>query len=79
VDAFHGGYGAVTGGARLEAGNKLFVDDGNAFYSMRKTPVITHGPAATGAHTLDERVPIDELVRVTQVYALTAIDYCSPT
>ena len=41
VDAFHGGYGAVTGRARLEAGNKLFVDDGNAFYSMRKTPVIT--------------------------------------
>ena len=79
VDAFHGGYGAVKGGARLEAGNKLFVDDGNAFYSTRKTPVITHGPAATGAHTLDERVPIDELVRVTQVYALTAIDYCSPT
>jgi succinyl-diaminopimelate desuccinylase len=79
VDAFHGGYESVTGDARLEPGHKLFVDDGNAFYSIRKTPVVTHGPAATGAHTLDERVPIDELVRVAQVYALTAIDYCNPT
>ena len=78
VAAFHGGYGSADGGGRLEPGAKLFVDDGNAFYTMKQTPVVTHGPAATGAHTLDERVPIDELVRVAQVYALTAIDYCNP-
>lgn len=77
VAAFHGGFGTTDGGGRLEPGAKLFVDDGNAFYTMKQTPVITHGPAATGAHTLDERVPIDEMVRVAQVYALTAIAYCT--
>ena len=75
ASAFQSGYESVTGG-RLVAGNKAFVDDGNAFYSNGGTPALTHGPAATGAHTMDESVPIDELVRVAQVYALTAVEYC---
>jgi len=29
-----------------------------------------------GAHTVNESVSLDELVRVAQVYALTAVAYC---
>lgn len=76
VRSFLTSYGAVTGGRTLDFGNKPFVDDGNAFYSLRGIAALTHGPAATGAHTLDEKVPIDELVRVVQTYALTAVDFC---
>ena len=39
-------------------------------------PAITHGPHATGAHTLQEQVPVAELVRVALVYALTAVSFC---
>ena len=76
VGAFQSSYGTIDGG-RLEAGGKPFVDDGHSFYSIAGIPALTHGPAATGAHTLDERVPIDELVRVAQTYALTAVEYCA--
>ena len=72
-------YSAVSRKSALVAGNKPFVDDGNSFYSMKGIAALTHGPAATGAHTLDEKVPIDELVRVAQTYALTALDYCAQT
>ena len=76
VRAFLDSYGTVTNGGTLEFGNKPFVDDGNSFYSMKGIAGLTHGPAATGAHTLDEKVPIDELIRVVHTYALTAVDYC---
>ena len=76
VRSFLNSYGAVSGGRTLEFGKKPFVDDGNAFYAMRGIAALTHGPAATGAHTLDEKVPIDELVRVAQTYLLTAVDFC---
>ena len=77
VGAFQRAYSAVTG-AELATGSKPFVDDGNACSSRGGIPALTHGPAATGAHTLEECVPVAELVRVAQVYALTAVEYCRP-
>jgi acetylornithine deacetylase/succinyl-diaminopimelate desuccinylase-like protein len=63
-------------GRSLPIGAKPFCDDGNSFWSLAKIPAITHGPTAGGAHTLNEWVSIDDLVRVAHVYALTAVLYC---
>ena len=63
-------------GEELPEGFKPFVDDGNTFYALAGIPAITHGPDAKGAHTVEEEVPVAELVRVAQVYALTAIAFC---
>ena len=70
---------AVIGatGAALPVGSKPFVDDGNAFVAAGGVPAITHGPAALGAHTVNEECPVAELVRVAAVYALTAITFCA--
>jgi len=57
-------------------GAKIFVDDGSTYISTGGIPALTHGPDAKGAHTLNEAVPVAELVRVAQVYALTAIAFC---
>ena len=76
VAAFQAAHTALTG-ARLPAGAKPFVDDGNLFCSMAGIPALTHGPAATGAHTLNECVAVDELVRVAHIYALTALAFCT--
>jgi len=73
--SFQKAHEAVTGQA-LPVGAKPVVDDGNAFVRDGHVQAITHGPNATGAHTLDEECPISELVRVAEVYALTAIDFC---
>ena len=62
-------------GAELPLGGKPFVDDGNVYSTLAGIPALTHGPDATGAHTLEEAVPVAELVRVAQVYALTAVAY----
>ena len=67
---------AVTG-RRLPTGAKPFVDDGNTFVHRGGIPAVTHGPDAKGAHTVNEEVPVAELVRVAQVYALTALAFCS--
>ncbi len=75
VAAFQSAHQAVTGHA-LPLGGKPFVDDGNTFSARAGIPALTHGPDAKGAHTLEERVPVDELVRLAQVYALTAVGYC---
>ena len=75
IAAFQNAHQAVTGNT-LSFGNKPFVDDGNSFSSVANIPALTHGPNATGAHTLEECVPVAELVRVAQVYALTAAGYC---
>jgi acetylornithine deacetylase/succinyl-diaminopimelate desuccinylase-like protein len=75
VAAFQAAYTTTTG-APLPLGNKPFVDDGSIIIDETGLPAITHGPAATGAHTLHEAVPLDELVRVARVYALTAINFC---
>src|SRR5262249_30753477 len=63
-------------GATLKFGVKPFVDDGNSFWGLRKTPAITHGPRAGGQHTVHEWVEIDDLTRVAIVYAMTAIRFC---
>ncbi len=76
VQAFQQAHTAVTGSA-LPLGAKPFLDDGNTYAAQAGIPALTHGPAATGAHTLHEAVPVDELMRVAKVYALTAIAYCS--
>ena len=76
--AFQSSYTAVTG-APLPLGNKPFVDDASIIIDETGRPAITHGPAATGAHTLFEAVTLDELVRVARVYALTAIEFCGQT
>lgn len=75
VTAFQSAHKAVSGRG-LPQGDKPFVDDGNQF-TAHGIPAITHGPAGTGAHTTQESVPLTELVRVAQVYALTAIGFCN--
>jgi len=77
VPAFQQAFRA-TAGQDLRIGAKPFCDDGNSFWALRKVPAITHGPQAGGAHTLNEWVSIDDLVRVANVYALTAVAYCNP-
>jgi acetylornithine deacetylase/succinyl-diaminopimelate desuccinylase-like protein len=74
VDAFQAAYTAAVGHP-LMTGEKPFMDDGNLFNAIAGISPITHGPDATGAHTLEEAVPIAELVRVSKVYALTAIAF----
>ncbi len=78
VAAFQSAYQRVTGGS-LGFGSKPFVDDGNIFASEAGVQAITHGPAATGAHTQHEAVELAELVRVARVYAVTALHFCAPT
>ena len=75
VHAFQKAHSDLTG-SPLPLGAKPFVDDGNNYASMAGIPAITHGPAATGAHTLNEAVPVDELVRIAKLYALTAVEFC---
>ncbi|MFN4260993.1 MAG: M20 family metallopeptidase [Gemmataceae bacterium] len=74
VAAFQQAYGALAG-QPLPIGAKPFCDDGNTFWALAGIPAITHGPLAGGPHTLNEWVSIDDLVRVAQVYALTACAY----
>lgn len=77
VTAFQAAHQHITG-STLAYGSKPFVDDGNIFAAEAGIPAITHGPAATGAHTQHEAVTLAELVRVAQVYALTALHFCAP-
>jgi acetylornithine deacetylase/succinyl-diaminopimelate desuccinylase-like protein len=76
VDAFQQAFEAVVG-ARLPFGPKPFMDDGNSFWGLAQKPAITHGPRAGGQHTVNEWVSIEDLVRLAQVYALTAVAYCA--
>jgi acetylornithine deacetylase/succinyl-diaminopimelate desuccinylase-like protein len=66
-------------GEQLPYGGKPFVDDGNKYSAMAGIPALTHGPNATGAHTTQESVPVSELTRIAQVYALTAARFCAET
>jgi len=75
VGAIQAAHAEVTGRA-LPYGVKPFVDDGNSFSSRAGLPAVTHGPDAQGAHTLAESVPLTELKRVANVYALTAVHFC---
>ena len=73
---FMAAYSAVSGTA-LPVGAKPFADDGSCFWQKKAIPVITHGPRAGGAHTTEEWVSIDDLVRVANVYAATAVLFCA--
>lgn len=75
VEALQTAHEAVTT-RKLPLGAKPFVDDGNSFVARGGVPAFSHGPAAAGAHTTNERVAVDELVRVAEVYALTAVAFC---
>jgi acetylornithine deacetylase/succinyl-diaminopimelate desuccinylase-like protein len=75
VTCFHEAY-KTTADRTLPIGPKPFCDDGNSFWSLAQIPAITHGPTASGAHTLNEWVSVDDLVRVAVLYALTAAAYC---
>jgi acetylornithine deacetylase/succinyl-diaminopimelate desuccinylase-like protein len=77
VKCFQESHAAARDGKTIDFGAKPFCDDCNTFWELAKIPGITHGPAAGGAHTLDEWVSIDDLVRVAHLYALTAVSYCS--
>ena len=57
-------------------GAKPFGDDGNAVVARGGVPASTQGPAALGAHTVNEECQVAELVRVASVYALSAIAFC---
>lgn len=76
VRAFQAAYSAIQG-QPLPWGAKPFVDDGNTFIRRGHIPALTHGPAAHGAHTVSETVPVAELERVAIVYALTALGFCA--
>ena len=76
IRAFQDAHRAVCGAALPLAG-KPFVDDGNTYFERAGIPVLTHGPASTGAHTVHECVPVDELVRAAHVFALTAAAFCT--
>ena len=75
VTSFQTAHARVTE-TELPLGAKPFVDDGNCFVQRGGIPAITHGPNALGAHTVEEVVPVDELLRVARVYALTALAFC---
>lgn len=75
IEAFQTAYESVSG-QRLQTGAKPFVDDVNTFVHRGHIPGITHGPNAKGAHTVNEEVPVAELVRVAEVYARTAVEFC---
>lgn len=76
LPAFQSAYQAIVG-QPLPLGPKPFLDDGNNFIAKKGIPAITHGPAARGAHTVNEEVSIDELKRVALTYALTAVLFCA--
>ena len=59
----------------LRPADPPFLDGGNLFSAIAGISPITHGPDAKGAQPVEEAVPVAELVRVAQVYALTAIAF----
>ena len=77
VKTFQEAFSIVTPGQSIACGAKPFCDDCNTFWALADIPGITHGPNAGGAHTLEEWVSIDDLVRVAHLYALTAVSFCA--
>jgi len=76
VEIFQAAHAMASDGKTIPFGAKPFCDDCNTFWALANIPGITHGPNAGGAHTLQEWVSIDDLVRVAHLYALTAAGYC---
>lgn len=77
VGLFREMFQLTSDGKTLPIGAKPFCDDGNSFWDLAHVPAITHGPNAGGAHTLNEWVSIDDLMRVARLYALTAARFCA--
>lgn len=77
VGIFQEAHAAASQGRTLPFGAKPFCDDCNTFWELAKIPGITHGPNASGAHTLNEWVSIDDLVRVAHLYAMAAVRFCA--
>lgn len=75
VSAFQAARTAMDG-EPLPTGPKAFVDDGNSVSALTGVPSITHGPLAGGQHTVEEWASIDDLIRVANLYALTAALFC---
>ncbi len=75
VPIFLSSYHSLTG-KTLPLGGKPFVDDGNTFWTRKGIPAITHGPTSGGAHTTAEWASVNDLVRVAELYALVAAEYC---
>jgi acetylornithine deacetylase/succinyl-diaminopimelate desuccinylase-like protein len=75
VHDFQAAFGAMVGNP-LPTGPKPFVDDGNSVWALAGVPSITHGPLAGGQHTVEEWASIDDLIRVANLYALTAALFC---
>jgi acetylornithine deacetylase/succinyl-diaminopimelate desuccinylase family protein len=52
------------------------VDDAT-FFQAAGIPAVTYGPGSIlTSHCLDERVPIEDVIRAAKVYAATAIEWC---
>ena len=65
-------------GKKMPCSAKPFCDDGNSFLVASQSPDNHPWPRMRrrALHTLEEWVSIDDLVRVAQVYVLTALNYC---
>jgi acetylornithine deacetylase len=69
------GAGAEVGEQSRLAGLDSWYD--GATYTSAGTPSVAFGPRSiTGAHTIDESVPVDDLVRCAQAIALAALRFC---
>ena len=69
---------SADSGAPGRLGAPDFWHDGATFTRFGATPCVCFGPGdATLAHTVDESVPVDELVRCAQVLAVSALRFCA--
>ena len=65
----------VSGQAPDEVGLAL-VGDASLYANELGFPTAYYGPAYETAHSDDERVAVDRLTHIAQVYALTMLSYC---
>jgi acetylornithine deacetylase/succinyl-diaminopimelate desuccinylase-like protein len=66
VAALRESYKEVTGGPLEPTGVKVVAD--GALFSAYGIPTVYHGPVGSGAHADVEHMPVEELVRATNVY-----------
>jgi acetylornithine deacetylase/succinyl-diaminopimelate desuccinylase-like protein len=52
------------------------VGDANLYVRETGIPTVYYGPAYETAHSDEERVSIEQLTHIAQIYALTAMEYC---
>lgn len=65
----------VTGSSPAEIGLPL-VCDASLYVNLLGIPTVCFGASYETAHSDDERVSIDQLLRAAQVFALTLMGYC---